>query len=301
MIVNSIEELVGHTPTIKLSHLTDPEGADVYVKLEYYNPAGSIKDRVAFSMIEEAERSGKLKPGMTIVEPTSGNTGIGLAMAGAIKGYKVLIVMPDTMSVERRKLMQAYGAELILTPGAQGMRGSIEKAEELAQDSNYFMPMQFENEANPYVHETQTAQEIIHDFKEIGLPDVFVAGVGTGGTLTGIGRALKQAKPDVRIVALEPDTSAVLSGEQAGKHGIQGIGAGFVPDILDTDIIDEIVRFKDADALSMMSRIGAEEGFLPGISASANIAAANELAKDMPKGAKVLTVAPDAIDKYLSV
>ncbi len=301
MIVNSIEELVGHTPTIKLSHLTNPEGADVYVKLEYYNPAGSIKDRVAFSMIEEAEKSGKLKPGMTIVEPTSGNTGIGLAMAGAIKGYKVLIVMPDTMSVERRKLMQAYGAELILTPGAEGMKGSIAKAEELAQDPNYFMPMQFENEANPYVHETQTAQEILEDFKEIGLPDVFVAGVGTGGTLTGIGRVLKKAKPDVRIIALEPDTSAVLSGEQPGKHGIQGIGAGFVPTILDDTIIDEVIRIKDADALTMMNRIGAEEGFLPGISASANIAAALEIAKELPKGSKVLTVAPDAIDKYLSV
>ncbi len=301
MIVNSIEELVGHTPTIKLSNLTDPKSADVYVKLEYYNPAGSIKDRVAFSMIEEAEKSGQLKPGMTIVEPTSGNTGIGLAMAGAIKGYKVLIVMPDTMSVERRKLMQAYGAELILTPGALGMKGSIAKAEELAQDPNYYMPMQFENAANPLVHQTQTAQEIQEDFQEIGLPDVFVAGVGTGGTLTGIGRVLKEKNPAVRVVAVEPDTSAVLSGEQAGKHAIQGIGAGFIPGILDTEVIDEIVRIKDADALELMGTIGSCEGFLPGISASANIKAALDLASKMPAGTKVLTIAPDAIDKYLSV
>ncbi len=301
MIVNSIEELVGHTPTIKLSHLTAPEGADVYVKLEYYNPAGSIKDRVAFSMIEEAEKANILKPGMTIVEPTSGNTGIGLAMAGAIKGYKVLIVMPDTMSIERRKLMEAFGAELILTPGAQGMKGSIEKAQELAEDPNYFMPMQFENTANPLVHERYTAQEILSDFNEIGLPDVFVAGVGTGGTITGIARVLKKANPDVRIVALEPDTSAVLSGDAPGKHGIQGIGAGFVPAILDRDLIDEITRVKDTDALDLMRTIGGKEGFLPGISASANIAAALEIAKNMPKGTKVLTVAPDSIDKYLSV
>ncbi len=301
MIVKSIKELVGHTPTIKLSNLPDENGADVYVKLEYYNPAGSVKDRVAFSMIEEAEKAGKLKPGMTIVEPTSGNTGIGLAMAGAIKGYKVVIVMPDTMSIERRKLMQAYGAELILTPGAEGMKGAIAKAEELVKDPMYYMPMQFENEANPYVHETQTAQEILEDFEEIGLPDVFVAGVGTGGTLTGVGRVLKKANPNVRIIALEPDASAVLSGEQPGKHKIQGIGAGFVPAILDNDIIDEVIRIKDSDALDMMSRVGGAEGFLPGISASANIAAALDIAKSMPKGTKVLTVAPDAIDKYLSI
>ncbi len=301
MIVNSIEELVGHTPTIKLSHLADPEGADVYVKLEYYNPAGSIKDRVAFSMISEAEKSQNLKPGMTIVEPTSGNTGIGLAMAGALKGYKVLICMPETMSIERRKLMEAYGAELVLTPGAEGMKGAIAKAEELAQDSNFFMPMQFENAANPLVHETQTSQEILSDFAEMGLPDVFVAGVGTGGTLSGIGRTLKKANPSVRIVALEPETSAVLLGNPAGKHRIQGIGAGFKPSILDDEVIDEVMLANDTEALELMSQIGAKEGFLPGISGCANILAALKIAKDMPKGTKVLTVAPDAIDKYLSV
>ncbi|KRN88787.1 cysteine synthase A [Ligilactobacillus ceti] len=301
MIYNSIRDLIGKTPIVKLQNIVPADAADVYVKLEFFNPGGSVKDRIALEMIETAEKEGLLKPGMTIVEPTSGNTGIGLAMVGASKGYPVVIVMPETMSVERQKLMKAYGAKLILTPGAKGTLGAIEKATQLAQADDYFMPMQFENKANPAAHIKTTAPEIIADFGIKQLPDAFVAGVGTGGTLTGVGSALKEVKPETQVYAVEPAGSPVLTTGQGGKHAIQGIGAGFVPEILDTTLYDDVVLVTDEQALTMMAEIGKEEGFLPGISAAANVFAAIEVAKKLGPDHKVLTVAPDGIDRYLTV
>ena len=299
-IYTSIDQLIGNTPLLKLNRIVPEDAADVYVKLEFFNPAGSIKDRIALAMIEKAEAEGKLKPGDTIIEPTSGNTGIGLASVAAAKGYHLIIVMPETMSVERRKLMQGYGAELILTPGADGMKGSIAKAQELVDTKGYFMPMQFENPANPAIHEATTGQEIIDAFGKDDLPDDFVAGVGTGGTLSGIGHALKKVDPNVKVYALEPAESPLLKEGKAGKHKIQGISAGFIPKTLDQEVYDGIIEVSSDDAIKTGQAVGRLEGFLPGISAGANIYGAIELAKQLGKGKKVVTVSPDGGDRYLS-
>lgn len=299
-IYTSIDQLIGNTPLLKLNRIVPEDAADVYVKLEFFNPAGSIKDRIALSMIEKAEAEGKLKPGDTIIEPTSGNTGIGLASVAAAKGYHLIIVMPETMSVERRKLMQGYGAELILTPGADGMKGSIAKAQKLVDTKGYFMPMQFENPANPAIHEATTGQEIIDAFGKDDLPDAFVARVGTGGTLSGIGHALKKVDPNVKVYALEPAESPLLKEGKAGKHKIQGISAGFIPKTLDQEVYDGIIEVSSDDAIKTGQAVGRLEGFLPGISAGANIYGAIELAKQLGKGKKVVTVSPDGGDRYLS-
>ena len=299
-IYTSIDQLIGNTPLLKLNRIVPEDAADVYVKLEFFNPAGSIKDRIALAMNEKAESEGKLKPGDTIIEPTSGNTGIGLASVAAAKGYHLIIVMPETMSVERRKLMQGYGAELILTPGADGMKGSIAKAQELVDTKGYFMPMQFENPANPAIHEATTGQEIIDAFGKDDLPDAFVAGVGTGGTLSGIGHALKKADPNIKVYALEPAESPLLKEGKAGKHKIQGISAGFIPKTLDQEVYDGIIEVSSDDAIKTGQAVGRLEGFLPGISAGANIYGAIELAKQLGKGKKVVTVSPDGGDRYLS-
>ena len=297
-IYDSVTELIGHTPIVKLNNLVPEDAADVYVKLEFFNPAGSVKDRIALAMIEDAEKAGKLTPGGTIIEPTSGNTGIGLAAVGAAKGYQVIIVMPETMSLERRKLMQGYGAKLILTPGADGMKGSIAKASQLAKDNGYFMPMQFENPANPTVHEETTGQEILAAFD--GKLDAFVAGVGTGGTLTGVGHALKVADKSIQVYALEPAESPLLKEGKGGKHKIQGISAGFIPEVLDREIYDDVLEVASDDAINMARQVAYKEGFLPGISAGANIYGAIEVAKKLGKGKKVVTLAPDGGDRYLS-
>lgn len=297
MIYNNTLEMIGNTPVLKLSNLVKENMADVYVKLEGANPAGSVKDRAALGMIEAGEAAGALKPGMTIVEPTSGNTGIAVAMIGKLKGYKVIIVMPETMSVERRKIIKAYGAELILTEGGLGMRGAINKAEEMLEQGNIFIPSQFDNEANPMKHYDTTAEEIFKDIPEI---DAFIAGVGTGGTITGVGKKLKALKPDVKIVAVEPKQSAVLSGGQPGPHKIQGIGAGFEPKIYEGEFIDEVRTIDQDDVFEFGVEVAAKEGLLLGISAVGNILAALELAKDLGPGKKVVTVAPDGGEKYLS-
>ena len=297
-IYDSVTELIGHTPIVKLNNLVPEDAADVYVKLEFFNPAGSVKDRIALAMIEDAEKAGKLTSGGTIIEPTSGNTGIGLAAVGAAKGYQVIIVMPETMSLERRKLMQGYGAKLILTPGADGMKGSIAKASQLAKDNGYFMPMQFENPANPTVHEETTGQEILAAFD--GKLDAFVAGVGTGGTLTGVGHALKVADKNIQVYALEPAESPLLKEGKGGKHKIQGISAGFIPEVLDREIYDDVLEVASDDAIDMARQVAYKEGFLPGISAGANIYGAIEVAKKLGKGKKVVTLAPDGGDRYLS-
>lgn len=299
-IYDSVDQLIGKTPIVKLNHVVPKDAADVYVKLEFFNPAGSIKDRIALSMVEAAKKSGKLKDGGTIIEPTSGNTGIGLAMVAAAKGYHLIIVIPETMSIERRKLMQGYGAELILTPGAEGMKGSIAKATQLAEDNGYFMPMQFENPANPDVHEQETGREIIETFGKDDLPDAFVAGVGTGGTLTGIGHALKELDQEIKVYALEPSESPVLKDGVAGKHKIQGISAGFVPEVLDRQIYDGIIEVPSDEAVKTAREVAHKEGFLPGISAGANIYGAIEIARKLGKGKKVVTVSPDGGDRYLS-
>lgn len=299
MIYNNLLEMIGNTPVLKLSKLADPNGADVYVKLEGKNPGGSVKDRAALSMIEEAEKAGQLKPGMTILEPTSGNTGIGLAMIGSLKGYRVVIVMPETMSVERRNIIKAYGAELILTEGAKGMKGAIEKAEELQKESSeYFIPQQFNNKNNAKIHYEVTAKEIIDDFETL---DAFVAGVGTGGTISGVSRRLKSHYENIKMIAVEPARSAVISGNQPGPHKIQGIGAGFVTELYKDALIDEVTTVDDEEAFEIIKRLVKEEGLFVGISAAANIKMAIDVAKTLPKGAKVLTVAPDGGDKYMSM
>ncbi|WP_242258041.1 cysteine synthase A [Streptococcus thoraltensis] len=298
-IYNHITELVGQTPIVKLNRIVPEEAADVYVKIEAFNPGSSVKDRIALQMIEDAEKAGTLKAGDTIIEPTSGNTGIGLSWVGAAKGYKVVIVMPDTMSIERRKLIQAYGAELVLTPGIEGMKGAIAKAKELADERQGWLPMQFANPSNPKVHEEQTGQEILDAFGETGL-DAFVSGVGTGGTITGVANALKKANANVAIVAVEADESAVLSGENPGPHKIQGISAGFIPDTLDTNAYDQIIRVKSDDALEIGRKVGEQEGFLVGISSGAAVFAAIEKAKELGKGKKVLAILPDNGERYLS-
>ncbi|WP_270790397.1 cysteine synthase A [Enterococcus diestrammenae] len=295
----TILDLVGQTPIVKLQHSVPADAADVYVKLEYFNPGSSVKDRIALAMIEKAEAEGKLTAGGTIVEPTSGNTGIGLAMVGAAKGYQVVIVMPDTMSIERRKLMQAYGAQLILTPGAEGIKGSIAKAQELAEANDWFLPLQFENPENPLIHELTTGKEIVETFAGETL-DAFVAGIGTGGTITGAGRALRKVYPDILIYGVEPAESAVLEGGQPGPHKIQGIGTGFVPATLDTAIYDEAVSVTSEAALATARRIGQTEGLLVGISAGASINAALTVAAELGAGKKVLAIVPDNGERYLS-
>lgn len=300
-IFNSVTELVGNTPLLKLKRVVPEDAADVYVKLEFKNPDGSVKDRIALAMIEKAERDGKLKKGGTIVEPTSGNTGIGLAMVAAAKGYHIIIVMPETMSVERRKLMKGYGAELILTPGSDGMKGSIAKAEELVKEKGYFMPMQFDNPENPNIHELTTGPEIISAMNGIGKAiDAFIAGVGTGGTLSGIGRALKKENPNTKVYVLEPSESPLLKDGKTGKHGIQGISAGFIPSNLDKNIYDGVIEVSTDEAMNTARKTAKKEGFLPGISAGANVHGAIELAKKLGKGHTVVTVIPDGGDRYLS-
>lgn len=298
-IVENVVDLIGNTPIVKLHNVVPEGSADVYVKLEFFNPGSSVKDRIAQSMLEAAEKEGKLKPGDTIVEPTSGNTGIGLAMVGAAKGYKVVIVMPDTMSIERRKLMKAYGAKLILTPGAEGMKGAIAKATELAKEDGYFMPLQFDNPANPDVHEKKTGAEILEAFDGDTL-DAFVAGVGTGGTVTGVGRALKAHDPATKVYAVEPAESPVLEGGKPGPHKIQGIGAGFVPKVLDESVYDAVIEVPSDAAIEMARKVGQEEGILVGISSGANIYGALEIAKKLGKGKKVLAIVPDNGERYLS-
>ncbi|WP_303924809.1 cysteine synthase A [Subdoligranulum variabile] len=301
-IYTSVDQLIGHTPLLELTHIEAAEGlkARVLAKLEYLNPAGSVKDRVARAMIDDAEATGKLKPGSVIIEPTSGNTGIGLASVAAARGYRVIIVMPDTMSVERRMLMKAYGAELVLTEGAKGMAGAIAKADELAaQTPNSFVAGQFVNPANPAAHRATTGPEIWEDTD--GQVDIFVAGAGTGGTVTGVGGYLKEKNPAVKIVAVEPATSPVLSGGKAGPHKIQGIGAGFVPQVLDTSIYDEVMPIADEDAFAAGRMMGRKEGVLVGISSGAALHAAIEQAKRPEnEGKTIVVLLPDTGDRYLS-
>ncbi|WP_420977322.1 cysteine synthase A [Bacillus vallismortis] len=298
-VANSITELIGNTPIVKLNRLADENSADVYLKLEYMNPGSSVKDRIGLAMIEAAEKEGKLKAGDTIIEPTSGNTGIGLAMVAAAKGLKAILVMPDTMSMERRNLLRAYGAELVLTPGAEGMKGAIKKAEELAEKHGYFVPQQFNNPSNPEIHRQTTGKEIVEQFGDDQL-DAFVAGIGTGGTITGAGEVLKEAYPAIKIYAVEPSDSPVLSGGKPGPHKIQGIGAGFVPDILNTEVYDEIFPVKNEEAFEYARRAAREEGILGGISSGAAIYAALQVAKKLGKGKKVLAVIPSNGERYLS-
>ncbi|MDE3840556.1 cysteine synthase A [Bacillus methanolicus] len=297
-VANSIAELVGQTPIVKLNRLTDENSAEVYLKLEYFNPGSSVKDRIALAMIEAAEEKGVLKPGDTIIEPTSGNTGIGLAMIAAAKGYKTVIVMPETMSLERRNLLRAYGAELVLTPGPDGMKGAIKKAEELVKEHGYFMPQQFKNEANPEIHRRTTGKEIVEQMGD--QLDAFVSGIGTGGTITGASEVLRGKYQDIKIYAVEPADSPVLSGGKPGPHKIQGIGAGFVPDVLNTEIYDEIIQVTNDQAFEYARRAAKEEGILCGISSGAAIYAALEVAKKLGKGKKVLAIIPDNGERYLS-
>ena len=301
-IYTSADQLIGKTPLLELTHIEKAYHlkARILAKLEYFNPAGSVKDRVAKAMIDEAERTGKLGPGSVIIEPTSGNTGIGLAAVAAVRGYRIIIVMPETMSVERRQIMKAYGAELVLTEGAKGMKGAIAKAEELAQEiPDSFIPGQFVNPANPQVHRVSTGLEIYEDTD--GEVDIFVAGVGTGGTVTGVGEYLKSKNPAVKVVAVEPADSAVLSTGVAGAHKIQGIGAGFVPDILNTSIYDEIISISNEDAFATGKLIGKSEGVLVGISSGAAVFAAIELAKRPEnEGKTIVVLLPDTGDRYLS-
>jgi cysteine synthase A len=299
-IANNVAELVGNTPLVRLNRLTAGCAATVTVKLEFFNPGSSVKDRIAVSMIDAAEKAGKLKADSIILEPTSGNTGIGLAMVAAARGYKCAFVMPETMSRERKLLLKAYGADLFLTPGAEGMPGAIKKAEELAAgDSRYFIPQQFENPANPEIHRNTTAEEIWRDTD--GKVDIFISGIGTGGTITGVGEVLKARKPDVQIIAVEPDASAVLSGGPRGPHPIQGIGAGFIPSILNTKIYDEIVRVKNDDALNTARKMATDEGLLVGISSGAAVWAALEVARRPEnKGKLIVALIPSCGERYLS-
>ena len=298
--VNNILDLIGQTPIVRLNRIVQPGSAEVWAKLESFNPGGSVKDRIALSMVKAAEKDGRLKPGGTIVEPTSGNTGIGLAMVSAAKGYRLILCMPETMSLERRALLKAYGAELVLTPGSEGMRGAIKKAQEiLSGHPDYFMPQQFANAANPEIHRLTTAQEILEQMDND--LDAFVAGVGTGGTITGVGQVLKQQLPHVKVFAIEPANSPVLSGGEPGSHRIQGIGAGFVPQVLDTSIYDQVIKVADTDALATARMLAREEGILVGISSGAAAFAALQVAKKLGEGKKVVVVLPDTGERYLSI
>ena len=298
MVYENILDLVGKTPAVKLNHLADENMAEVYVKLEYFNPSGSVKDRAALGMIRDLVLAGKLKQGDTIVEPTSGNTGIGIAMIGAAKGYKVVLTMPDTLSVERRRMLAAYGAELILTEGAKGMKGAIEKAQELAEEKGYVILKQFENPSNPQYHKHTTAMEILEDFSNL---DAFVGGVGTGGTITGVGQGLKNAYDNILIVGVEPSASPVLSGGEPGPHKIQGIGAGFVPKNYDASVVDEVMQVDNETAMELTRELAQKEGIFVGISSGAAVKAAIEVAKRLGKGKRVLALAPDGGSRYLSI
>ena len=297
--VNNIVELIGDTPVVKLNKVVEEGSADVYVKLEYQNPGSSVKDRIGLAMIEAAEKEGEIKPGDTIIEPTSGNTGIGLAMVAAAKGYKAVFVMPDTMSSERRALLKAYGAELELTPGAEGMKGAIKKAKELKEEKGYFEPQQFENPANPKVHELTTGPELVEQFEGLQI-DAFLAGVGTGGTLSGAGKVLKEKYPNIQVVAIEPEASPILSGGSPGPHKLQGLGAGFVPDTLNTDVYDDVIKVGNEEAMEMSRKVAKEEGILGGISSGAAIVAALKKAKELGAGKTVVTVLPSNGERYLS-
>jgi len=299
-IAETVLELIGGTPMVRLNRVVQDGAAEIVAKVESHNPAGSIKDRIALSMIEAAEREGRIKPGDTIVEPTSGNTGIGLAMVAAVKGYRLIVTMPEDMSLARRDLLARYGAEIILTPAIEGMTGAVYAAQELMNENpQYYMPQQFENPANPEVHRRTTAREILAATG--GRLDAFVAGVGTGGTITGVGEVLKAEKPDVLIVAVEPARSPVLQGGRAGITAIQGIGAGFAPGILNREVLDEIMSVGDEDAIAMSRRLSREEGLLVGISAGANVVAALKVAKRLGRDKRVVTVLPDTGERYLTM
>lgn len=299
-IAENVLELIGQTPMVRLNKIAGKDSAEVLAKLESYNPGGSVKDRICLSMIEDAEKKGLLKPGSTIIEPTSGNTGIGLAMVAAIKGYACILTMPETMSLERIYILKAYGAKVVLTPGVEGMPGSIKKAEELLKKTpNSFMPQQFKNQANPEVHRKTTAQEILKVTD--GKIDAFVAGVGTGGTITGVGEILKKENPAIKIIAVEPKTSAVLSGKGPGPHKIQGIGAGFIPDILNKGIIDEIIQVDDNEAFITAKRLAKEEGLFVGISSGAATRAALKIAGDLGRPKRVVVILPDTGERYFSM
>ena len=299
-IAENVSELIGNTPMVRLGRLVSPDMAEVLVKLEQFNPGGSVKDRICLSMIEAAEKKGLLKKGSTIIEPTSGNTGIGLAMISAARGYKCVLTMPETMSMERRHILRAYGAEIILTEGAKGMRGAVEKAEELSKkDPNSFMPQQFRNPANPDAHRKTTAKEILEAVD--GKIDAFVSGVGTGGTITGVGEILKKHNSKIKIIAVEPKKSPVLSGGQPGPHKIQGIGAGFVPEVLNRRVIDEIVQVDDDDAFKTSSALARDEGIFAGISSGAAVWAALKVAKELGRGKRVVVILPDTGERYLSM
>lgn len=296
---DNILELIGSTPTVKLNRMVDDTMADIYAKLESFNPGGSIKDRICLSMIEDAEKNGMLKPGATIIEPTSGNTGIGLAMVAAVKGYKLILAMPDTMSMERVYILESYGAEVVLTPGAEGMMGTIKKAEELVQQiPESFIPHQFNNPANPEIHRKTTAKEILKAMG--GKIDALVAGVGTGGTITGVGEVLKNTNPQIKIIAVEPADSPVISGGEAAPHRIQGIGAGFIPQVLNMDIIDSIITVTDENAYSIAKRLAKEEGLFMGISSGAAAYAALTIAQKLRAGKTVVVILPDTGERYYS-
>ncbi len=300
LIADSVLDLIGRTPLVRLHRVVDAAGAEVLAKLEAANPGGSVKDRIALAMVEDAEARGLLRPGATIVEPTSGNTGIGLAMVAAVKGYRLILTMPEDMSVERRRLLARLGAELVLTPAIEGMSGSVYAAEELVREHpDYFMPQQFQNAANPEVHRRTTVQEILEATG--GKLDAFVAGVGTGGTITGVGEVLRATLPEAQIIAVEPERSRVLAGKRAGLHGIQGIGASFVPGILNREVYDEIIAVRDEDALEMTARLAKEEGLLVGVSSGANVWAAAQVARRLGPEARVVTVLCDTGERYLSV
>ncbi|MDO5096283.1 MAG: cysteine synthase A [Peptostreptococcaceae bacterium] len=298
MVYESILDLIGKTPSVRLNKIVEEDMAEIYVKLECFNPSGSVKDRAALGMIRDLAMAGKLPKGSTIVEPTSGNTGIGIAMIGAVKGYKVVLTMPDTLSVERRRMLSAYGAELVLTEGAKGMKGAVEKAQELVELEGYIMLSQFDNESNPKIHKHTTAMEILDDFSNL---DAVVAGVGTGGTVSGVAEGMKNAMPNIRIVAVEPAESAVLSGNAPSPHKIQGIGAGFVPENYNADLIDEVMPVAEKEAFEITKKLATEEGIFVGISSGAAVWAALQVAKKLGKGKRVLAILPDGGNRYLSI
>lgn len=301
-VVNNVTELIGGTPLVKLNRIVPEDSAEIYVKLEYQNPGSSVKDRIAYSIIEEAEKEGKLKPGGTIVEATSGNTGIGLALVAAAKGYKAIIIMPETMSLERRNLLRAYGAELVLTPGSEGMNGAVKKAEEiLSENPDYFLADQFRNKANVKIHRETTGPEIVEAIESLdGNLDAFVAGIGTGGTISGAGEVLKERFPNIKIYAVEPAASPILAGGKPGPHKIQGLGANFIPEILNQEIYDEIIHIENDEAFEQARIVARQEGILSGISSGAAVLAALKVAKQLGKGKRVVAIIPSNGERYLS-